>query len=56
MDGPGPRSLPVSTPLQTQRPSAITTPVDFDADGVQHGHLHLPHSHDESAYGPYLDR
>ncbi|MEQ8442392.1 MAG: N(2)-acetyl-L-2,4-diaminobutanoate deacetylase DoeB [Alphaproteobacteria bacterium] len=29
----------------------ITPTVDFDQDGVQHGFLKLPHSHDESAWG-----
>jgi predicted deacylase len=31
--------------------SLITSTVDFDRDGLQHGHLRLPHSHDRSAYG-----
>ena len=29
----------------------ITSTVDFDMDGVQHGFLKLPHSHDASAWG-----
>jgi len=29
----------------------ITPTVDFEADGVQHGFLKLPHSHDASAWG-----
>ncbi len=29
----------------------ISPTVDFDKPGVQHGHLRLPHSHDESAWG-----
>ena len=29
----------------------ITSTVDFDKDGVQHGFLKLPHSHDASAWG-----
>ena len=29
----------------------ITSTVDFDKDGVQHGFLKLPHSHDASALG-----
>jgi N-alpha-acetyl-L-2,4-diaminobutyrate deacetylase len=29
----------------------ITTTVDFDADGVQHGFLNLPYSWDKSAWG-----
>ena len=31
--------------------SPISTSVDFDKDGVQHGFLKLPHSHDDSAWG-----
>ena len=29
----------------------ITSTVDFNKDGVQHGFLKLPHSHDASAWG-----
>ncbi len=29
----------------------ITTDVDYAAEGVQHGHLKLPYSHDDSAWG-----
>ena len=29
----------------------ISSTVDFEKDGVQHGYLKLPHSHDESAWG-----
>lgn len=32
-------------------PSPIVPNVDFDAQGVQHGHLRLPWSRDESAWG-----
>ncbi len=38
----------------TKRPSPISATVDFDADGVQHGYLRIPHSHDESAWGSIL--
>ena len=31
--------------------SPISSTVDFDKDGVQHGFLKLPHSHDDSAWG-----
>jgi len=31
--------------------SPIISTVDFDKDGVQHGFLKLPHSHDDSAWG-----
>lgn len=36
------------------RPSSITATVDFELDGKQHGHLRLPHSHDESAWGSIM--
>ncbi len=32
----------------------MTATVDFDADGVQHGHLRLPHSSDASAWGAVM--
>jgi len=31
--------------------SPISSTVDFEKEGVQHGFLKLPHSHDESAWG-----
>ncbi|MFD2189467.1 N(2)-acetyl-L-2,4-diaminobutanoate deacetylase DoeB [Pistricoccus aurantiacus] len=36
------------------RPSPISTTVDFDRDGVQHGYLKLPISTDESAWGAVM--
>lgn len=36
------------------RDSPITATVDFEADGVQHGFLKLPHSHDGSAWGSMM--
>ena len=36
------------------RASPITTSVDFDKDGVQHGFLRLPHSSDASAWGTVM--
>ena len=36
------------------RASSITATVDFDRDGVQHGFLKLPHSHDLSAWGSIM--
>lgn len=33
------------------RSNPISTNVDFTRDGVQHGHLRLPHSSNESAWG-----
>ncbi len=32
----------------------ISTTIDFDKDGVQHGFLKLPRSHDESAWGSMM--
>ncbi len=32
----------------------ISCSLDFDKDGVQHGHLRLPHSRDDSAWGAIL--
>ena len=34
--------------------SAVHATVDFDAQGVQHGHLRLPYSRDDSAWGSIL--
>ena len=34
--------------------SPITVTIDFDKDGVQHGFLKLPHSHDASAWGSIM--
>lgn len=34
--------------------SPIGASVDYDTDGVQHGHLVAPHSHDGSAYGAVM--
>ncbi|CVI20567.1 Ectoine utilization protein EutE [Agrobacterium fabacearum CFBP 5771] len=36
------------------RPSPITSSVDFDRKGVQHGHLRLPYSRDDSAWGSVM--
>ncbi|XHE14812.1 N(2)-acetyl-L-2,4-diaminobutanoate deacetylase DoeB [Agrobacterium deltaense] len=36
------------------RPSPIIPSVDFDAKGVQHGHLRLPYSRDDSAWGSVM--
>ncbi|WP_375227882.1 N(2)-acetyl-L-2,4-diaminobutanoate deacetylase DoeB [Roseobacter sp. S98] len=38
----------------TDTPSPVTATVDFGADGVQHGHLQLPWSRDESAWGSVM--
>ena len=35
-------------------PSPISTSIDFDAPGVQHGHLVLPYSRDDAAYGAVM--
>lgn len=36
------------------RASSITCTIDLNADGVQHGHLQLPHSRDDSAWGSVM--
>lgn len=38
----------------TLAPSPITSTVDFDRDGVQHGFLRLPYSRDDSAWGSVM--
>jgi len=35
-------------------PSPISATVDYAADGIQHGFLKLPHSHDDSAWGAIM--
>jgi len=34
--------------------SSISSTIPFDRPGVSHGHLHLPHSRDDSAYGAIM--
>ena len=36
------------------RDNPIGCTIDFDREGVQHGHLKLPYSHDESAWGAIM--
>ena len=36
------------------KPSPITATVDFNAEGVQHGFLRLPHSRDDAAWGSVM--
>lgn len=36
------------------RASSISATVDFERDGVQHGHLRLPYSRDDSAWGSVM--
>jgi N-alpha-acetyl-L-2,4-diaminobutyrate deacetylase len=36
------------------RPSPISASVDFEREGVQHGHLKLPYSRDDSAWGAIM--
>ncbi|WP_456296800.1 N(2)-acetyl-L-2,4-diaminobutanoate deacetylase DoeB [Vibrio sp. AK197] len=36
------------------QPSSISATVNFELDGVQHGFLTLPHSHDGSAWGSVM--
>jgi N2-acetyl-L-2,4-diaminobutanoate deacetylase len=40
--------------LTATTPSPITASIDFDRDGVQHGHLKLPYSRDDSAWGAIM--
>ncbi|HXH02933.1 MAG TPA: N(2)-acetyl-L-2,4-diaminobutanoate deacetylase DoeB [Candidatus Competibacteraceae bacterium] len=40
--------------LQEEKPSKIGCNVDFQADGVQHGHLTIPYSRNESPWGSLL--
>lgn len=37
-----------------QRANPISATVDFERDGVQHGHLRLPYSRDDSAWGAIM--
>ncbi len=36
------------------RPSPVTATIDLSAQGVQHGHLRLPYSRDDSAWGSVM--
>ena len=36
------------------RPSPISPTIDLDGDGVRHGHLRLPYSRDDSAWGSVM--
>src|ERR1043166_2189173 len=40
--------------MPATKPSPISPTVDLDADGVQHGHLKLPYSRDDSAWGAVM--
>src|SRR5215470_10857982 len=42
------------TETRSMRPSPINASVDVERDGVQHGHLKLPHSRDDSAWGALM--
>jgi N2-acetyl-L-2,4-diaminobutanoate deacetylase len=44
----------MNAPMTNLRPSPIAATVDFEADGVQHGHLRLPWSRDDSAWGSVM--
>ncbi|HTV71039.1 MAG TPA: N(2)-acetyl-L-2,4-diaminobutanoate deacetylase DoeB [Rhizobiaceae bacterium] len=39
---------------KSHRPSPISPTIDLDKDGVQHGHLRLPYSRDDSAWGSVM--
>jgi N-alpha-acetyl-L-2,4-diaminobutyrate deacetylase len=36
------------------RDNPISATLDFEAEGLQHGHLKLPYSHDDSAWGSIM--
>lgn len=38
-------------PCLFMKKNPIGTSIDFEIDGVHHGFLKLPHSHDDSAWG-----
>ncbi len=38
----------------TIAPSPVVPTIDLEADGVRHGHLRLPHSRDDSAWGAVM--
>lgn len=39
---------------KNMRPSPIVSTIDLDAEGVRHGHLRLPYSRDDSAWGSVM--
>src|SRR5258707_7271707 len=41
-------------PSAASRPSPINASVDFEREGIQHGHLKLPYSRDDSAWGALM--
>lgn len=40
--------------MMQMRPSPISPTIDLDRDGIQHGHLRLPYSRDDSAWGSVM--
>ena len=44
----------MSAPAADVRPSPIVATIPLDADGVHHGHLRLPWSRDDSAWGSVM--
>src|SRR5438067_12229587 len=40
--------------FMSNQSSLVTATVDFDRDGLQHGYIQVPYSHDRSAYGRIL--
>lgn len=46
-----PHAASPASPVMDDRPTTISATVDLDAEGVQHGFLKLPYSHDDSAWG-----
>lgn len=39
---------------KNMRPSPIVPTIDLDAEGIRHGHLRLPYSRDDSAWGSVM--
>jgi N-alpha-acetyl-L-2,4-diaminobutyrate deacetylase len=48
------RAAPTLREAVTLRASPISATVDFERDGIQHGHLRLPYSRDDSAWGSVM--
>ena len=40
--------------VTAMKPSPVSATVPFDVDGVHHGHLRLPYSRDDSAWGSVM--
>ena len=47
-------SQPSQGPSRDLPPSPVSASVDYELPGIQHGHLSIPHSRDDSAYGAVM--